>query len=328
MKRQAFLRLTGLAAAAAVTFSSCKPSETGSPAAIGTPGGKTVVGFSQIGADNPWRTAETESIKSEAAKRGIELKFSDAQGQQEAQISAIRSFIAQSVSAIILAPKVETGWDAILKEAKAAKIPVILVDRGVSVTDPSLFVTLIASDFVAEGRMAGEWLAQQTSGKAGIVQLEGTTGAAPANDRKKGFEAAIAAHPDMKVLASQTGDFKRSDGKNVMEALIKAHGAAITAVYAHNDDMAIGAIQALEAAGRQPGKDVTVVSIDGMGFAFEAIKEGKLNCTVECNPLLGPMAFDVIAKVLRGEAVPKQLVQEDRLFDATNAPTELPNRKY
>ena len=121
MKRQAFLRLTGLAAAAAVTFSSCKPSETGSPAAIGTPGGKTVVGFSQIGADNPWRTAETESIKSEAAKRGIELKFSDAQGQQEAQISAIRSFIAQSVSAIILAPKVETGWDAILKEAKAAK---------------------------------------------------------------------------------------------------------------------------------------------------------------------------------------------------------------
>jgi simple sugar transport system substrate-binding protein len=223
---------------------------------------------------------------------------------------------------------VETGWDGILKEVKAAKIPVVLVDRGVTVSDPSLFATLIASDFVAEGRMAGEWLVKKSGGKAGIIQLEGTTGAAPANDRKKGFEAAIAGSPDMKVLASQTGDFKRSDGKNVMEALIKAHGAAITAVYAHNDDMAIGAIQALEAAGRQPGKDVTVVSIDGMGFAFEAIKEGKLNCTVECNPLLGPMAFDAVAKALKGEELPKQLVQEDRLFDETNAPAELPNRKY
>jgi ABC-type sugar transport system substrate-binding protein len=187
---------------------------------------------------------------------------------------------------------------------------------------------LIASDFVAEGGMAGAWLAKKTGGKAGIIQLEGTTGSAPANDRRKGFEAAMAAHPEMKILASQTGDFKRSDGKNVMEALLKAHGAAITAVYAHNDDMAIGAIQALEAAGRAPGKDVTVVSIDGMGFAFEAIRDGKLNCTVECNPLLGPMAFDAIAKALRGETLPKNLVQEDRLFDETNAAAELPNRKY
>lgn len=325
MNRQLFLRLAGLAAVCTVT--SCKPSP-GSGAAGGSSGGKMVVGFSQIGADNPWRTAETESIKAEAAKRGIELKFSDAQGQQEAQISAMRSFIAQGVKAIILAPKVETGWEAILKEAKEAKIPVVLVDRGVSVSDASLYTTLIASDFVAEGKMAGEWLAGKSGGKAGIIQLEGTTGAAPANDRKKGFEAAIAAHPEMKILASQTGDFKRSDGKNVTEALLKAHGAAVTAVYAHNDDMAIGAIQALEAAGRQPGRDVTVVSIDGMGFAFEAIKAGKLNCTVECNPLLGPMAFDAVEKTLKGEVLPKLLVQKDRLFDETNAAAEMPNRKY
>lgn len=323
MKRLNFLML--LSAAAVVP--ACKPSAPGGSAAAGGSGG-LVVGFSQIGADNPWRTAETESIKSEAARRGIELKFSDAQGQQEAQISAMRSFIAQGVSAIILAPKVETGWDAILKEARDANIPVVLVDRGVAVSDETLFTTLIASDFVAEGRMAGEWLARKTGGKAGIIQLEGTTGSAPANDRRKGFEAAIAAHPGMKILASQTGDFKRSDGKNVMEALLKAHGDAITAVYAHNDDMAIGAIQALEAAGRAPGKDVTVVSIDGMGFAFEAIRDGKLNCTVECNPLLGPMAFDAVAKALKGETLPKNLVQEDRLFDETNAAAELPNRKY
>lgn len=326
MKRQLFVRLAGLAAILAVI--SCKPSSTSGDGGGGSSGGKMVVGFSQIGADNPWRSAETESVKSEAARRGIELKFSDAQGQQEGQISAMRSFIAQGVKAIILAPKVETGWDAILKEAKGAGIPVVLVDRGVTVSDDSLYATLIASDFIAEGKMAGEWLAKKTGGKAGIIQLEGTPGAAPANDRRKGFETAIAAHPDMKILASQTGDFKRSDGKNVMEALIKVHGAAITAVYAHNDDMAIGAIQALEAAGRQPGRDVVVVSIDGMGFAFEAIRDGKLNCTVECNPLLGPMAFDAVEKALKGEALPRLMVQQDRLYDETNAAAELPNRKY
>ncbi len=324
MKRQSFLRL--VSGAAAVTLVACKPAAP--PTGGGGAGGKMVVGFSQIGADNPWRTAETESIKAEAAKRGIELKFSDAQGQQEAQISALRSFIAQGVKAIILAPKVETGWEAILKEAKDANIPVVLVDRGVAVGDASLYATLIASDFVAEGKMAGEWLAKRTAGKAGVIQLEGTTGSAPANDRKKGFEAAIAAHPEITVLASQTGDFKRSDGKNVMEALLKVHGAAITAVYAHNDDMAIGAIQALEAAGRQPGKDVTVVSIDGMSFALEAIRDGKLNCSVECNPLLGPMAFDAVEKVLKGESLPKLMVQQDQLFDESNAAAELPKRKY
>ena len=324
MKRQSFLRL--VSGAAAVTLVACKPAAP--PTGGGGAGGKMVVGFSQIGADNPWRTAETESIKAEAAKRGIELKFSDAQGQQEAQISALRSFIAQGVKAIILAPKVETGWEAILKEAKDANIPVVLVDRGVAVGDASLYATLIASDFVAEGKMAGEWLAKRTGGKAGVIQLEGTTGSAPANDRKKGFEAAIAAHPEIMVLASQTGDFKRSDGKNVMEALLKVHGAAITAVYAHNDDMAIGAIQALEAAGRQPGKDVTVVSIDGMSFALEAIRDGKLNCSVECNPLLGPMAFDAVEKVLKGESLPKLMVQQDQLFDESNAAAELPKRKY
>ncbi len=324
MNRQTFLRLAG--GAAACSLAACQPS---GPSGGGAgAGGKRVVGFSQIGADNPWRTAETESIKAEAAKRGIELKFSDAQGQQEAQISAMRSFIAQGVQGIILAPKVETGWEAILKEAKDAKIPVVLVDRGVAVADDSLYATLIASDFVAEGTMAGEWLAKKCGGKAGVIQLEGTTGSAPANDRKKGFEAAMASHPEIKVLASQTGDFKRSDGKNVMEALLKVHGAAITAVYAHNDDMAIGAIQALEAAGRRPGKDVVVVSIDGMGFAFDAIVEGKLNATVECNPLLGEMAFAALEQVLKGEALPKLLVQKDRLFDESNAAAERPNRKY
>jgi len=289
--------------------------------------GSLTVGFAQVGAESAWRTAETESIKAEGAVRGVNLKFSDAQGKQENQIKAVRGFVAQGVDAIILAPVVETGWEPVLKEAQRAQIPVVLVDRGIKVSDDSLFATLIASDFVAEGRMAADWLAQKTGGKASIIELQGTPGAAPAIDRKKGFEEGIAAHPDMKIIASQSGDFRRSGGKEVMEALLKVH-AGVTAVYAHNDDMALGAIQALEEAGKKPGVDVVVVSIDGVKGAFEAMAAGKLNCSVECNPLLGPMAFDAVEKAVKGEALPKKTVVQDRVFDMSTAVAELPNRKY
>src|SRR5437899_2190041 len=192
-------------------------------AADSTGGKKTItVGFSQIGAESAWRTAETESIRSEAAKRGVNLKFSDAQQKQENQIKALGVFIAQKVDAIILAPKVEDGWEPILKRAKLAKIPVILVDRGVNVSDDSLYSTLIASDFVAEGRMAGQWLAKKLDGKGSVVELQGTTGAAPAIDRKKGFEEGLRNYPDMKITRSQSGDFDRAGGKQVMEAFLKA----------------------------------------------------------------------------------------------------------
>ena len=285
------------------------------------------VGFSQVGAESAWRTAETESIKSEAEKRGVNLKFSDAQGKQENQIRAVRSFIAQGVDAIILAPVVETGWGPVLQEAKRAKIPVVLVDRGIK-GDDSLYATLIASDFVEEGRLAGEWLAKKANGKAGIVELQGTPGSAPALDRKKGFEQAIAKQPGMKIIASQSGDFRRSQGKEVMEALIKKHANEITAVYAHNDDMALGAIQALEESGRKPGNDVIVVSVDGVKDAFNAMVAGKLNCSVECNPLLGPMAFDAVEKALAGEKLPKRTVVQDKVFDQSNAKEVLPTRQY
>ena len=285
------------------------------------------VGFAQVGAESAWRTAETESIKSEAAKRGVNLKFSDAQGKQENQIRAVRSFIAQGVDAIILAPVVETGWGPVLQEARRAKIPIVLVDRGIK-ADQSLYVTLIASDFVQEGRLAAEWLAKKVNGKANIVELQGTPGSAPALDRKKGFEQGISKHPGMKIIASQSGDFRRSQGKEVMEALIKKHGAEITAVYAHNDDMALGAIQAIEESGRKPGADVIVVSIDGVKDAFHAMAAGKLNCSVECNPLLGPMAFDAVEKALAGQKLPKRTVVQDQVFDQSNAKEVLPTRKY
>jgi ABC-type sugar transport system substrate-binding protein len=295
---------------------------------ISTTAKKLVVGFSQIGAESGWRTAETESIKSEAGKRGVDLRFSDAQQKQENQIKAIRAFIAQKVDAIIVAPVVETGWEPALKEAKAAKIPVVLVDRGVKVSDDSLYATLIASDFVHEGRMAGEWLAKKVKGKANIVELQGTPGSAPAIDRKQGFAQVIANYLGMKITRSQSGDFTRAGGKQVMEAFLKAEGKKIQAVYAHNDDMGLGAIQAIEEAGLRPGKDVIIVSIDGIKGAFEAMIAGKLNCSVECNPLLGPMAFDAVEKLCAGKPVPKKTVVKDELFDQSVAKDLIATRKY
>jgi len=286
------------------------------------------VGFSQIGAESAWRTAETESVRSEAAKRGITLKFSDAQQKQENQIKALRAFIAQKADAIILAPVVESGWEPVLKEAKRAGIPVILVDRGVKVSDESLYATLIASDFVEEGRMAARWLAEKLGGKGCIVELQGTPGSAPALDRKKGFEEVLAQHPELKIVKSQSGEFTRAKGKEVMEAFLKAEGRNIRAVYAHNDDMALGAIQAIEEAGLTPGKDILLVSIDGVRAAFEAMIAGKLNCSVECNPLLGPAAFDAVEKTVAGETLAKWIKVTDQVFDQAAAKNVIETRKY
>jgi galactofuranose transport system substrate-binding protein len=286
------------------------------------------VGFSQIGAESAWRSAETRSIREEAEKRGIQLKFSDAQQKQENQIKAIRSFIAQKVNAIILAPVVETGWEPVLREAKAAGIPVILVDRGIKTSDDSLYATLIASDFVAEGRMAAAWLAKALGGKGKIAELQGTTGSAPAIDRKKGFYEEIAKHPGLQVVKSQSGDFTRAKGKEVMEAFLKAEAKNLHAVYAHNDDMALGAIQAIEEAGLKPGSDIKLVSVDGVKPAFEAMVAGKLNATVECNPLLGPAAFNAVEAALQGKTLAKRTVVQDQVFDQAQAKQAIATRMY
>jgi ribose transport system substrate-binding protein len=180
-------------------------------------------------------------------------------------------------------------------------------------------VTFIGSNFVEEGRRAGEWLAKQTNGKAGIVELLGTAGSSVADDRHNGFVEAIKAHPDMKIIAAQPGNFTRAEGQRVMENLIQAHGDNITVVYAHNDEMALGAIQALKSANKQPGKDVLIVSVDGQRSALEAIARGEMNATVECNPRFGPIAFDTLEKYLRKEPVPPKIIVPDRFFDASNA---------
>ncbi|AVS71131.1 LacI family transcriptional regulator [Paracidovorax avenae] len=290
-----------------------------------------VLGFSQVGAESEWRTANTESIKSAAKDAGIELKFSDAQQKQENQIKAIRSFIAQRVDVIAFSPVVESGWEPVLREAKAAKIPVVLTDRAVNTKDTSLYVTFMGSDFVEEGRKAGRWLVEKmkdSKGDVNIVELQGTVGSAPAIDRKKGFEEVVKADPKFKIIRSQTGDFTRAKGKEVMEAFLKAEGKKINVLYAHNDDMAIGAIQAIEEAGMKPGKDITIISIDAVKGAFEAMMAGKLNVTVECSPLLGPQLMAAVKDIKAGKTVPKRIVTEESIFPMETAAQEFPKRKY
>jgi ABC-type sugar transport system substrate-binding protein len=291
-----------------------------------------VIGFSQVGAESEWRTANTTSIKDAAKKDGVTLKFADAQQRQENQVKAIRSFIAQRVDVIAFSPVVESGWDTVLREAKNAKIPVILTDRDVNVADKSLYVTLIGSDFVEEGRRAGRWLvdyaAKSPKKVLNVVELQGTVGSAPAIDRKAGFEEVIKGNAKLKVIRTQTADFTRAKGKEVMEAFLKAQGKDINVLFAHNDDMAIGAIQAIEEAGLKPGKDIIIVSIDGVKGAFEAMIAGKLNVSVECSPLLGPQLMQAARDVVAGKPVPKRIVTEERVFPADVAAKELPNRKY
>ncbi len=307
--------------------SSAAKSDEAKPAAAGK---KVTLGFAQVGAESGWRTANTDSIKQSAEEAGFDLKFSDAQQKQENQIKAIRSYIQQKVDVIAFSPVVESGWDTVLKEAKDAGIPVILTDRAVDSEDDSLYVTFIGSDFVEEGRRAGQWLVDQfkdETGDVNIVELQGTTGSAPAIDRKQGFEEVIKDKANLKVIASQTGDFTRAKGKEVMQAFLKAH-ADIDVLYAHNDDMALGAIQAIEAAGLVPGKDIIIISVDGVKDGFVAASEGKINFIVECNPLLGPQLMQAVNDVLAGKEIAKRIVTEEGVFTSEDAKRELPNRKY
>ncbi|WP_181703847.1 galactofuranose ABC transporter, galactofuranose-binding protein YtfQ [Chthonobacter albigriseus] len=289
------------------------------------------VGFSQIGSESGWRAAETSVSKIEAEKRGIDLKIADAQQKQENQIKAIRTFIAQGVDAIFLAPVVATGWDEVLEEAKDAEIPVVLLDRTIDSKDDSLYLTAVTSDTVYEGKVAGEYLAKTVGDRdCKILELQGTVGSSPAINRKKGFDEAIAAHPNLKIVRSQTGDFTRTKGKEVMESFIKAEngGKDICAVYAHNDDMQIGAIQALKEAGLKPGKDIIMVSIDAVPDIFKAMAEGEANATVELTPNMAGPAFDAVMAFKKdGTQPPKWIQTESKVYLPDTAAAEYEARK-
>ncbi|CAI1118523.1 galactofuranose ABC transporter, galactofuranose-binding protein YtfQ [Serratia fonticola] len=290
-----------------------------------------VVGFSQIGSESGWRSAETKVAKQEAEKRGITLKIADAQQKQENQIKAVRSFIAQGVDAIFIAPVVATGWTPVLQEAKEAKIPVFLLDRMIEVNDPSLYTAAVASDSVHEGKVAGEWLVKAVAGKpCNVVELQGTVGSSVAINRKKGFADGIASADNVKITRSQSGDFTRSKGKEVMESFIKAeqNGKNICAVYAHNDDMAIGAIQAIKEAGLKPGSQIKVVSIDGVPDIFKAMMEGEANATVELTPNMAGPAFDALIALKKDGTQPQKFIQtESKLLQPETARQEYDMKK-
>jgi ABC-type sugar transport system substrate-binding protein len=329
-----------LIAASAITLSAfaltaCGSDSDGGADSASDGGGDSItMGFAQVGAESGWRTANTKSIQDSAKEAGVELKFTDAQGKQENQIQAIRSYIQQKVDVIAFSPVVETGWDAVLQEAKAADIPVILTDRAVDSEDTSLYKTFLGSDFVVEGEKAGQWLVDNAAdsdvngdGTINVVQLEGTTGAAPAIDRAEGFADTIKADDTIEVTASQTGDFTRDGGKQVMESFLQSDDS-IDVVYAHNDDMGLGAIEAIEAAGLEPGKDVKIITVDAVKDGMVALSEGKINFIVECSPLLGPQLMELAEKVLAGEEVEPRILTEETTFTQEQATEALPDRQY
>ncbi|MEM1047239.1 MAG: ABC transporter substrate-binding protein [Pseudomonadota bacterium] len=280
------------------------------------------VGFSQMESNNPWRIAETKSFKDTAEGCNWDLITTDAAGSAAKQVADVDSLIAQGIDVLFLPPREEKPLIPAVMKARAAGIPTFLVDRSV---DPNVakpgehYVAFLGSDFVDQGRRVAEWTLANFKGDKGIiVQLEGTTGSSPANDRKKGFDDVMAQHDTMTIVASQSGDFARDLGRQVMETLLQAH-PDVNIVYAHNDEMAIGAIQALELAGRKPGEDVLVVSIDGTRDALQAIIDGKMGVTVESSPFFGPLACETMKRYANGEEIEHWVQVKDRIFTAENA---------
>ena len=317
---------TGVAAAGviALALTGC------SPAAGTSSGGNKVitVGFAQTGSESGWRAANTASMKTAfSAKNGFKLIFNAADNKPENQIAAVHSFINQGVDAIVIAAVVTTGWDDVLKEAKAAKIPVILEDRTID-ADPSLYAAWIGDDFEKEGETAGTWAAKNLGTTAtNMVVLEGTTGSAPAIERAKGFSKSITG-TSIKTLDSQTGNFTRADGKTVMEGFLQKYNKKISLLFAQNDDMGLGALDAIKAAGLTPGKDIKIVTIDATKDGLTALSTGEFNYVVECNPLLGDQVAAVVKNVVNGKSVEKAITAKDDAFDQAAATAALPTRKY
>ncbi|MSU91562.1 substrate-binding domain-containing protein [Rhodobacteraceae bacterium 2CG4] len=280
------------------------------------------VGFAQMESNNPWRIAETKSFQDTAASCGWDLIATDAAGSAAKQVADVDSMIAQGIDVLFLPPREEKPLIPAVKKARAAGIPTFLVDRSV---DPDAakpgedYVAFLGSDFIDQGRRVAEWVIENFDGDKGIiVELEGTTGSSPANDRKQGFDERIVQDDRFEIVASQTGDFARDLGRQVMETLLQAH-PDVNIVYAHNDEMAIGAIQALELAGRSPGEDVLVVSIDGTRDALQAIIDGKMGVTVESSPFFGPLGCEVMKRYAAGEEIEPWVQVKDRIFTAENA---------
>ena len=329
MKKNILAGMAVLGAVALIATGCAGAGNTSGDGGDGGDDGPVSVGFAQTGSESGWRSANTESMKTAfSEENGFDLTFNAADNDPAAQIAAVRSFINQGVDAIVIAPIVEDGWDDVLQEAADAGIPVILEDRTVTSSD-DLFASWVGLDFHKEGVTAGEWAAENFGDTpTKMVVLEGTTGSAPANERAKGFDEAIEG-TSIEKIDSQTGDFTRDGGKTVMEGFIQKYGIdGIDLLYAHNDDMALGAIEAIEAAGGVPGEDIKIISIDAVKDGMQALVDGKINFIVECNPLLGELAAGLVNDVLAEKSVEKKNYVEDQSFTPEQAAEVIDSRLY
>jgi simple sugar transport system substrate-binding protein len=292
---------------------------------------RLVLGFSPVVSWGGWSGANADSVRNAARESGMEVLMEDSRYRQENQVATLRSFIHQRVDVIVFAPVVESGWDLVLTEIRSAGIPVILMDRNIEVNDNSLYLSHVGSDFVEEGRRAGSWLLEHTRGEPGeiaILELRGSEGSAPANDRKVGFAQAIAGDARYHIVESKSGNFFRAQARVITSNYLAGKGHHLRAIFAHNDGMALGGIDAVEAAGLKPGSDVLVIAIEGSREGVEAIVAGKLNASVECNPLLGPQLIAVAKDAASGKQVPRRVVVQETMFTRENAAAELPKRAY
>ncbi|WP_408011279.1 substrate-binding domain-containing protein [Pseudalkalibacillus sp. A8] len=292
---------------------------------------EVTLGFAQVGNESEFRAANTDSIITAAETEGVNLILENAYNNQEKQIEIIRGFIEQGVDVIAFSPKVEHGWEEVLQEAKDAGIPVILSDRQIKVNDSSLWTSFIGSDFVEEGRRAARWLVNEnneTEDVTHIIELEGTRNSGPAIGRKLGFEEVLQGYPTYQILESLQGDFTFAKGKEMMNTALIRYGHVIDVVYAHNDDMAIGAIEAIEEFGLQPGTDIKIISIDATQKAFAALSTGKLNFSVECNPLLGPQLMKAAKDLKMGKEIPMKIITSEETFTQEEAKQEMKKRNY
>ncbi|MEK3794317.1 ABC transporter substrate-binding protein [Paenibacillus sp. FSL R7-0204] len=291
-----------------------------------------VLGFSQLGSESTWREANTASIREAAGEAGITLLLKNAEQDQQQQFEAIRSFIRSGVDVIAIAPVVQTGWEPILLEIKQAGIPVIILDRSVNVPDSSLYVTFIGSDFYEEGVKAAKYVRDKMrhhNGEIRIAELQGTVGSTPSIDRGRGFRKMLDDQLNLQITLSAPADFTRSGGHEVMKTFLQQPKEQWPQVlYSHNDDMAIGAVEAIKEAGLVPGEDIIIVSVDGTRRAFEQMMAGSINAVVECNPLLGPLLMQAVKEIMAGRTLPKRMVTPEDIYTRELAAMEINNRKY
>jgi galactofuranose transport system substrate-binding protein len=291
-----------------------------------------VLGYSQLGDESTWRTQNSRSLVDAAAKAGIKIMFDDAMQNPENQIKAIRSFIAYKVDVIAFSPLVERGWDTVLREAKAAGIPVIIVDRMIDTSDDSLYACAIGADFDLEGRRAGEFLVKKyrdSGGPIEIVEIGGTKDSTPAIGRYKGFRDVISSYPKFKVIFSEDGDFMLSKGKEIMQRILKLYDPKeIDVLYSHNDDMTFGAIEMMRQAGVEPGKDIAIISVDATQRIVDYLKKGIVNCVIECNPNSGPQVMAIARKIAAGEKVQKRVYISEKVFDEFGDRAAIADRGY